>query len=158
MKKVDVIKLKDTAELQLRVDEIKKDERKQAERLNIEYAKREQKDQHITEKTKKKKYLLMAIVAQWEEDRKKRAFFGAWKERVQTKQKELIQGDYCHNFYLQGLKQRGLKGFKLYAQVAGNRMYERRVKERINIEIRTKVEERKNEKEFLVAMIRELEE
>jgi len=28
MKKVDVIKLKDTAELQLRVDEIKKDERK----------------------------------------------------------------------------------------------------------------------------------
>jgi hypothetical protein len=42
--------------------------------------------------------------------------------------------------------------------VAGNRMYERRVKERINIEIRTKVEERKNEKEFLVAMIRELEE
>jgi hypothetical protein len=42
--------------------------------------------------------------------------------------------------------------------VAGNRQYEARVKERINIEVHTKVEERKNEKEFLEAMIRELEE
>jgi hypothetical protein len=32
------------------------------------------------------------------------------------------------------------------------------VKERINVDVRTKVEERMNEKEFLVAMIRELEE
>lgn len=46
----------------------------------------------------------------------------------------------------------------MYAQVAGNRLYERRIKERINIEIGTKVEERQNEKEFLVAMIKELEE
>jgi hypothetical protein len=56
------------------------------------------------------------------------------------------------------LKQRAFKAFKLYAQVAGNRMYERRVKERINIDVQTRVEERKNEKEFLVAMIKELEE
>jgi len=53
---------------------------------------------------------------------------------------------------------RAFKGFKLYAQVAGNRQYERRVKERINIDVRTRVEERQNEKEFLVAMIKELEE
>jgi hypothetical protein len=46
----------------------------------------------------------------------------------------------------------------LFAQVAGNRQYEKRVKERINIEVTTLVEERKNEKEFLVAMIKELEE
>jgi hypothetical protein len=37
-------------------------------------------------------------------------------------------------------------------------MYERRVKERINIDVQTRVEERRNEKEFLVAMIKELEE
>ncbi len=53
---------------------------------------------------------------------------------------------------------RALKGFKLFAQVAGNRQYEKRVKERINIEIQTRVQERINEKEFLVAMIKELEE
>lgn len=53
---------------------------------------------------------------------------------------------------------RGMKAFKLYAQVAGNRMYERRTKDRINISIQSRVLERQNEKEFLVAMIRELEE
>ena len=37
-------------------------------------------------------------------------------------------------------------------------MYERRVKERINTAITVGVENRRNEKEFLVAMIKELEE
>ena len=47
---------------------------------------------------------------------------------------------------------------KLYAQVAGNRMYERRVKERFTMEVRASVQEKKNELEFLEAMIKELEE
>ena len=37
-------------------------------------------------------------------------------------------------------------------------MHERRVKDRINTEIAVGVENRRNEKEFLVAMIKELEE
>jgi hypothetical protein len=53
---------------------------------------------------------------------------------------------------------RAFKGFKLYAQVAGNRQYEKRMKERINIRVQTEVEERKNEHEFMEAMIKELEE
>jgi hypothetical protein len=75
-----------------------------------------------------------------------------------TKKKDFEQGEYLSAFYQQGLIQRSFKAFKLYAQVAGNRMYERRVKERINTEIQIGVENRKNEKEFLVAMIKELEE
>lgn len=158
MKKVDVIKLKDTADLQLRVDEIKSEEYLAAEKLNKEYVKRELREQQVLDKTKKKKHLLMSIVANWETMRKKRALFGAWKQRLLSKKQEAEQGEYLHAFYLQGLKLRGFKGFKLYAQVAGNKMYERRVKERINIDIQTRVEERQNEKEFLVAMIKELEE
>ena len=53
---------------------------------------------------------------------------------------------------------RAVKGFKLYAQVAGNRLYEKRVKEKITIEVQTAAEERKTEIEFLEAMIKELEE
>jgi len=56
------------------------------------------------------------------------------------------------------MKARAFKAFKLFAQVAGNRQYEKRVRERIELEITHKVEERKSEKEFLEAMIRELEE
>lgn len=48
---------------------------------------------------------------------------------------------------------RGMKGFKLYAQVAGNRLYEKRVKEKIIIEVTTQAEERKTEIDFLEAMI-----
>jgi hypothetical protein len=51
-----------------------------------------------------------------------------------------------------------MKSFKVYAQVAGNRQYEKRVREKINIEISSKVDERRNELEFLEAMIKELEE
>jgi len=158
MKKVEMIKLKDTSELQLKVDELKHDEFLSAERLNRDYLKGEQQERRILDKTKQKQQLMMRVVAQWETNKKVRSVFNAWKQRMQTKQKELSQGEYCHAFFLQGLKQRSFKGFKLYAQVAGNRQYERRVKDRINIDVRTRVEERQNEREFLVAMIKELEE
>jgi len=158
MKKVDVIKLKDTADLQKRVDDVKKEEALACDKLNKEYIMREAKEQQVIEKTKIKKELLMSIVAQWETQRKKRALFGGWKNRLMNKKKEAEQGEYLHAFYQQGLVLRSIKAFKLYAQAAGNKMYERRVKERINIDIQTRVEERQNEKEFLVAMIKELEE
>lgn len=63
MKKVDVIKLKDTAELQQRVDEVKHEEYLSAEKLNKEYIKREEREQQIMLKTKEKKHLLFRIIA-----------------------------------------------------------------------------------------------
>ena len=158
MKKVETTKLRETADLQRRVDEVKREEQLQCERLNKEYLKREDRENHIVEKTKQKKQLLMNIVAQWETQRKKRALFAAWKQRLNNKKKDIEQGEYLYAFYQQGLILRAMKGFKLYAQAAGNKMYERRVKERINTEIMVGVENRRNEKEFLVAMIKELEE
>jgi len=50
------------------------------------------------------------------------------------------------------------KGLKLYAEIAGNKHYQRRLFEKINIQIDTKVIEKKNQFEFLEAMVRELEE
>ena len=158
MKKVETTKLRETADLQRRVDDVKREEQLQCERLNKEYLKREDRENHIVEKTKQKKQLLMNIVVQWETQRKKRALFAAWKQRLNNKKKDIEQGEYLYAFYQQGLILRAMKGFKLYAQAAGNKMYERRVKERINTEIMVGVENRRNEKEFLVAMIKELEE
>lgn len=142
MRKVEMLKLKDTDELQRRVDVVKREESLAIQRLNKEYLQREEKEELVLCKHKAKKQLFMRIVAQWETNKRKRVLFQAWKLRVQQKSKEYHQGEYCNAFFLQGLKQRGFKAFKLYAQVAGNKMYERRVKERINIDIRTRVEER----------------
>ena len=158
LKKVEMIKLRDTSDLQKRVDDVKREEQLACEKLNKEYLKREDREQHIIDKQKKKKQLLFNIIAQWETQRKKRALFGAWKQKLMNRKKDEEQGEYLYAFYQQGLILRALKGFKLYAQVAGNKMYERRVKDRINTEIAVGVENRRNEKEFLVAMIKELEE
>ena len=51
---------------------------------------------------------------------------------------------YCDTFYEQGHKRRGVKAFKLFAQIAGNKLYERRVKEKVTIEVEAKVIEKKN--------------
>ena len=47
---------------------------------------------------------------------------------------------------------------KLYAEVAGSKHRLRRLKEKIKIEVDQKVFEKKNQFEFLEAMVKELEE
>ena len=61
-------------------------------------------------------------------------------------------------FYRQGLRRRVLKGLKIFAQMAGNKNYERRLKHKIQIEVDAKVIEKKNQLQFLEDMIREMEE
>ena len=51
-----------------------------------------------------------------------------------------------------------MKGLKLFAQITGNKQYERRVKEKVTIEIEAEVIKKKNQLEFLESMIRELQE
>jgi hypothetical protein len=72
--------------------------------------------------------------------------------------REKRQLAYCDDFFDIGLKRRGVKAFKLFAQVAGNRLFEKRIKEKVVIEVDAKVIEKKNQLEFLEGMIRELEE
>lgn len=137
MKKVEMIKLTDNHDLNRRVDMIKKEEHYDCSKLNKEYLVKEEAEQHMVEKTRAKKDLLMRIIAEWESTKTKRRIFLAWKQRQASKKQNQLQGEYCQAFYLQGAKMRAFKAFKLYAQVAGNRMYERRVKERINIKVQT---------------------
>ena len=80
------------------------------------------------------------------------------KERASDKAREKRIVNYCHDFKDQGLKRSGVKAFKLYAQLAGNKNYERRVKEKVTIEVEAKVIEKKNQLQFLESMIKELEE
>ena len=53
---------------------------------------------------------------------------------------------------------RAFRHMKVYTQVAGNRMYERKVRERITTEVKAMVEEKKLQFEFLESMVKELEE
>lgn len=51
-----------------------------------------------------------------------------------------------------------MKAFKLFAQIAGNKLYEKRVKEKVQMDIEAEVIKKKNQLEFLESMIRELQE
>jgi len=81
-----------------------------------------------------------------------------WKKYSESKVKSRKNEEYCDAFYKQGQLRRGMKAFKLYVQAAGNKQFERKMKEKITIEVQTEVEAKKNEIEFLEAMIKELEE
>ena len=99
MKKVEMIKLKDTADLQKRVDDVKREEQVACEKLNQEYLKREDREQYMIEKTRQKKELLNRMVMQWQEQKRKRQLFGAWKQRVSAKKRDIEQGEYLYAFY-----------------------------------------------------------
>ena len=49
-----------------------------------------------------------------------------------------------------------MKGIKLFANMAGNKNYEKRLKEKISIEVNAKVEEKQNQLKFLEAMVRRI--
>ena len=81
-----------------------------------------------------------------------------WKNWAGDRAFEKKNLDFCNKFYQRGLLMRSFRHFKLYSQVAGNRMYKRKIQENITIEVKAKVQEKKNTQEFLEAMIKELEE
>ena len=97
-------------------------------------------------------------IKQWREKRLQKHLFKFLREWASTNAREKRQLEYCEVFYQRGLERRGMKGYKLFARIAGNRVYEKKIKEKVTIEVDAKVEEKKNQLQFLEAMIRELEE
>lgn len=100
----------------------------------------------------------MRWIDQWRNINKMKKLYRFWKEQAQDTVKTKRSEDFCANFYDRGLLFRSMRHMKLFAQVCGNKMQERRVKERITLEVRAKVEEMQNQQEFLEALVKELEE
>lgn len=58
--------------------------------------------------------------------------FAAWKKISADKNKDNKQNQYCEKFFNQGLINKSWKSWKLYMQVLGNRMYEKKLKDKVN--------------------------
>ena len=89
LKKVITLKLKDTAELNMRVDEIKHEEFVQLEQLNKQYGVLEKSERETDTKIEGKKLLLDRVVEQWQVLRVRRRVFKAWQARVEAKHKAM---------------------------------------------------------------------
>ena len=85
----------------------------------------------------------MRWIDQWRNTNKAKKLFRQWKEDTADIKKEKRSEEFCQNFYERGLLFRSLRHMKLFAQVCGNKMHERRMKERITLEVKAKVEEMK---------------
>ena len=84
-------------------------------------------------------------IDQWRIRRRFQKLYGFWKKYAKMKGDEKRSKDYCQEFYERGLIFRAIRHWKLYSQVAGNRMYERKVKENITMEVKAKVQELQNQ-------------
>ena len=87
--------------------------------------------------------IILRWIDQWRLRRAKGRYWNAFKVYCAAKIKEKKSVRFCEDFYQRGLIQRSMRHFKLFSQVAGNRMYKRRVEEKITIEVQAKVQEKK---------------
>ena len=67
----------------------------------------------------------------WRVKKLKKKLYTFLKIYASTKAREHRQLSYCEDFYVAGLMRRGLKGIKLFTQMAGNRLYKKRVEEKV---------------------------
>ncbi len=102
--------------------------------------------------------IINTLIDKWKAKRQLKIISRFWREYASTVKREERQTKFCEVFYDAGLKRRGMRAFKLFSQIAGNRIYEKRIKEKVMIEVDAKVIEKKNQLIFLEEMIRELEE
>lgn len=75
------------------------------------------------------------LVKGWHERRRKKKIFRYLREYAAPKARERGHIIFSDKFYHEGLRRRCFKGMKLYAEVAGNKHYQRRLYEKINIQV-----------------------
>lgn len=158
LKQAQTIKLKHTNELQKWVEELKTEEASELRILSKEYAKCEDMFVRISRKNQNFENIVNVRVNAWFERRRKKFILRFLHDYAAPRARERAHTVFSQKFYQQGLIRSAFKAFKLYAEVAGNKHYQRRLYEKINITIDSKVIEKKNQFEFLEAMVRELEE
>ena len=80
------------------------------------------------------------------------------KEHANKKMRIKKLEKYCDDFYVQGLRRRVLKAFKLDTGMAGNKIYQKKIRTKYEIEVEGKCNEKKNQMHFIESLIAEMEE
>ena len=65
---------------------------------------------------------------------------------------------FSDDFFEQGLRRRVLKGLKLATGMAGNKIYQKKLRTKYEIEVDGKCNEKKNQMQFIETLIAEMEE
>lgn len=158
IKNVQTMKLRDTNDLNQAVEEVKAQEAVELGQLNKNYQKLDIRAKKVDRKNERLETIIESWIEQWRVKKLKKKLYTFLKIYAGTKAREHRQISYCEDFYSAGLMRRGLKGIKLYTNMAGNRLYKKRVEINVIQNVNDMVTEKKNQLEFLEGMIKELEE
>ena len=80
-------------------------------------------------------------VEKWHDMNKIKKLFGTWRDDTQKQKKKLTTAAFIKTYNERRILQNGLRMMRWFTQVYGNRMHERRMKERVTLEVKGKVEE-----------------
>lgn len=72
--------------------------------------------------------VINALIDQWAQKRRKKILLRYLKKEAEENGRLKRLEAYCDEFYRQGHRRRVLKGLKIFAQMAGNKNYEKRLK------------------------------
>lgn len=115
IKQVQTIKLKDTSELNIRVEEIKSQEARELASLNKNYMELDLRCKKLDRKNDRYEEVIHCWIEQWRQKRQKKIMVRFLRTWAAQKAKEKRQIGYCDEFYDAGCKRRGMKAFKLFA-------------------------------------------
>ena len=121
--------------------ELKGQEGSELSKLNAIYTEKKMKVRQMEQHRDRNEQIILRWIDQWRNMNKMKKLFRSWKSDAQESKKTERSEQFCEAFYQRGLLFRSMRHMKLFAQVCGNKMYERRMKERITLEVTAKVEE-----------------
>lgn len=139
LKKVLELKNRDYKILTGFIEELKQSESQELSAMNQIYLDKKFSLRKKEAQVDRNELIILAWIDQWRVRRFKRKVFDSVKTYTLAKSKVKKSVNFCDDFYERGLLMRYLRHFKLFAQVAGNRMYKRRIEEKITIEVKAKV-------------------
>lgn len=109
--------------------------------MNAVYMEKKLKVRKMEAQRDRNEAIIMRWVDQWRKINLMKKLYRYWKDDTAEIVKEKNSEKFCEAFYERGLLFRSMRHMKLFAQVCGNKMHERRMKERITLEVKAKVEE-----------------
>lgn len=140
------------------VEELKQNEGIELQKLGAQYQQKTQTVQKKKAQVERNEQIILQWIDQWRIRRIRKAWYRQKKEEYLALSREKKADEFCRQFHDRGLKMRTIRHFKLWSQLAGNKMQKRRKEKEIEDKVHAAVYQKKAHREFLESMVKELEE
>lgn len=158
MQKVQMMSQMEINILNKKIEEMKIQEGQELTGMNREFFELDQNLKKQQRKNARVEQLNDVLIDKWRNKRLLQKVLHMWKTDGGDHGREKKMAVYCDKFKGVGRLRQVMKGFKLWSQMSGNRLYKMKCEKQATIEVEAMVKEKVNQLEFLQDMVCELEE